>query len=69
LASDTVTSVRVGHQLDVGPQRPARRAHPCRGAVRLTVHHADAHLDGAEPALLDVAEELLPDVRLVGPAP
>ena len=62
-------AVGVGHQLHVGAERLARGAHPRRGAMRLAVHHADAHLDGAEPALRHVAEQLLADAGLVGPAP
>src|SRR5256885_3443322 len=36
--------------------------------MRLAVHHADAHLDGSEPAGAHVAEQLLADAGLVGPA-
>src|SRR5262245_47231279 len=61
-------AVRVGHELDVRPQRSARGAHAGGRPVGLAVHHADAHLDRAKPALLHVAEELVADPRLVGPA-
>jgi hypothetical protein len=52
----------------IGTERPARGA-PRLLTGGLTVHHTHAHLDRSEPALLDVAEELVADAGLVGPAP
>ena len=58
--------VGVAHQPAIGAERGARRDDPPRRMAGIGVDDADPHLDRAETALLDIAEQLLAD--LVRPA-
>src|ERR1700722_19922 len=66
---DGECSVRVAHETDLRSERLPGRLYPLRRRFRASVNNSNAHLYSAEPAALDVTEELPSNSFLVGPAP